>query len=78
MRRDGMTSDILIHILVERGGGGGGGQGVCRPPNNLRGGATYPLPPPPHLSTHIFLQFIYKTGKNHKLKGKIIINVTLI
>ena len=50
----------------EGGGGGGGG-----------GGATYPL----EYSTHLFLQFLCKTGKNHKctkLKGKIIINVTLI
>ena len=52
------------------------------PSSNLRGGLTYPMPPPPpQKSSHIFLPFLCETGKNHnctKLKGKIIINVTLI
>ena len=62
----------------EQGGGGGGGGGGQAPPNNLSagggGGATYPFP-------HLFLQFLCETGKNHnctKLKGKMVINVTLI
>ena len=65
------------------------GQGGAMPHNNLRGGGlTYPLPPsltppppPTQQSTHLFLQFLCETGKNHKftkLKGKIIRNVTLI
>ena len=60
--------------------------GGSRPTNNLRGGQHTLCPPPPprptpQYSTHIFLQFLFETGKNHKcskLKGKIIINVTLI
>ena len=77
-----LVSIVLLlrcFIGVRRGGG-----------NNLRGGPTYPLPPPPpppliHPPTLIhpthFLQFLCEKGKNHKrtkLKGKIIINVTLI
>ena len=66
---------VSYTIGVGRGGGG-------RPPYNLRGGPTYPLGPPTNnQSTHIFLQFLCETGKNHKgtkLKGRIIVNVTLI
>ena len=56
----------------------GGARGAGPPPNNLRGGATYPLPPPhpPNNHTYNFFQFLCETGKNHKctkLKGKIII-----
>ena len=66
----------------------GVGRGVARgasppPPNNLRGRGQHTIcpPPPPQSSTHLFLQFLCETVKNHKctkLKGKIIINVTLI
>ena len=62
------------------GGGRGGGQGGPGPPNNLRGGPTYPLPPPNNPPTFSF-NFYVKQEKNHKctkLKGKIIINATLI
>ena len=41
----GQLSTIGVGRGGEGGGGGGGGGG--RPPNNLRGGATYPLAPPP-------------------------------
>ena len=44
------------YIGVGRAGDGVGGQG---PPNNLRGGPTYPMP-------HIFFQFLCERGKNHK------------
>ena len=52
-------------------------------PPTIWEGANIPFapPPPPQLSTHLFLQFLCETGNNHKctkLKGKIIINVTLI
>ena len=54
-------------------------RGGGRSPNNLRGGpGQYNLCLP--ISTHIFLQFLCETGKSHKctkLKGKMIINVTL-
>ena len=57
----------------------GVGRGGARPPNNLSEGPTYPLDPnnPPTFS----FNFYVKHEKNHKctkLKGKIIINVTLI
>ena len=49
-------------------GGGGGGQGGARggpgPHNNLRGEANIPFGP--QYSTHLFLQFLCETGKNHK------------
>ena len=65
---------VMIHRRRKRGGQGGPG-----PPNNLGGGGpTYPLAPP---IIHPPFQFLCEAGKNHKctkLKGKIIINVTLI
>ena len=69
-------------IGVGRGGGGGGGQGGGggRPPNNLRGGGNIPFWPPNNPPTFSF-NFFVKQEKNHKctkLKGKIIIHVTLI
>ena len=71
---------ILIHRRRKRGGGGGAGG--ARPPNNLRGGATYPLAPLPlNNPPTCFFNFYVKQEKNHKctkLKGKMIINVTLI
>ena len=72
---------INVHSRRKRGAGGGGGGGQPPPPppppNNLSGGIPFgpPIIHPP------FLQFLCETGKNHKctkLKGKIIINVTLI
>ena len=62
------------------GGGGGGGGGGPGPPNNLGGGANIPFGPPNNSLTFSF-NFYVKREKNHKctkLKGKIIINVTLI
>ena len=59
-----------------RGGGGGGAGGQAAPPIIWEGGPTYHNNPP----TFSFL-FVCETGKNHKcikLKGKIIINATLI
>ena len=45
---DQRAENIIHCIGVGRGGpgGGGGGGGGQAPPNNLRGGPTYPLPPP--------------------------------
>ena len=64
-----MNLNTFSYRRRKRGGRGGGG---VRPiPNNLA----------PQYSTDIFLQFLCETGKNHKctkLRGKIIINVTLI
>ena len=65
-----------------RGGRGAGGQGARRP-NNLKGGPTYslPPPPPPNNSSKFSFNIYLKQEKNHKctkLKGKIIIRVTLI
>ena len=41
---------FVQRILIGVGRGGGGGPG---PPNNLRGGPTYPLaPPPPLIHSH--------------------------
>ena len=63
-----------LHRRRKRGGQGGPG-----PPNNLRGGANIPFGPPiihPH-----FPSISIWNRKNHKctkLKGKIIINATLI
>ena len=73
----------LLHRRRKRGGGGGGGgQGGPAtpppPPNNLGGGPTYPLAPIIHPP---FPSISMRNRKNHKctkLKGKIIINVTLI
>ena len=75
-----------MHRRRKRGGqgGGGGGGGGAPPPPIIWEGANIPFdppPPPPQYSTRLFLQFLCETGKNHKctkLKGKIIINVTLI
>ena len=57
----------------------GVGRGGARPPPIIwEGGPTYPLAPP---IIHPPFQFLCEAGKNHKctkLKGKIIINVTLI
>ena len=58
----------------------GGGPGGARPPNNLGGGANIPFGPPNNPPTFSF-NFYVKQEKNHKytkLKGKIIINATLI
>ena len=68
----------LYFIGVGRGEGGGG-RASC---NNLTGGGggQHTLWPPNNPPT-FSLQFLCETGKNHKctkLKGKIIINVTLI
>ena len=66
---------IIIHRRRKRGGQGGPG-----PPNNLGGGANIPFGPPNNSLTFSF-NFYVKREKNHKctkLKGKIIINVTLI
>ena len=68
----------LLHRRRKRGGGRGGG-GARPPPIIWEEGPTYPLAP--QYSTHLCLQFLSETGKNHictKLKGKIIINATLI
>ena len=65
-----------VGVGREGQGGGGGGR-----PNNLRGGPTYPLPyppPPPNNPSTFFVNFYVKQEKITKLKGKIIINVTLI
>ena len=76
-----MYLNYIHHRRRKRGGQGGGGS---PPPNNLRGGPTYPLPPPPPPTNNpptFFLNFYMKQEKNHKctkLKGKIIINVTLL
>ena len=71
------TDDIKCtgHRRRKRGGG--------QPPSQLfeRGGNIPFAPPPPIIHPHFFLQFLCETGKNHnctKLKGKIMINVTLI
>ena len=71
------ANEVLLcrHIGVGRGGGGG-----RPPPNNLGGGPAYPLAPPNNPPAFSF-NFYVKREKNHqctKLKGKIIINVTLI
>ena len=61
-------------------GRGSGGEGARPPPNNLRGWANIPFGPPNNPPTFSF-NFDAKQEKNHdctKLKGKIIINVTLI
>ena len=64
------------------GGGEGGGGGGGQAPNNLRGGPTYPFPPPlPNNPSTFSFNFYVKQEKNTKstkLKGKIIIYVTLI
>ena len=70
----------VYSIGVGRGGarGGGGGGGGSGPPIIWEGGQ-HTLWPPPII--HPPFQFLCETGKNHKctkLKGKIIINVTLI
>ena len=63
------------------GVGGGGGGGWPGPHNNLRGGPTYPLHPPPPIILPHFPSISMCNRKNHKCtkwKGKIMINVTLI
>ena len=61
------------------GVGRGGGSRGARPPNNLREGQTYPLAPhPPNNPPTFSFNFYVKREKCTKLKGKIIINVTLI
>ena len=70
----------IFHRRRKRGGGPGGGQA---PPNNLRGGANIPFrpPPPPNNPPTFSFNFYMKQEKNHKctkLKGKILINATLI
>ena len=50
------------------------------PPNNLRGGPTYSLPPPPNNSPTFSFIFYVKQEKITnvpKVKSKIIINVTV-
>ena len=58
---------LLLIIGVGRGGGGagggggGGGGGGQAPPNNLRGGPTYPLAPPiihPPVPAKLFLSIL--------------------
>ena len=77
MSKHGITR--LIHRRRKRWGGGGQG-GQAPPPNNLRRGGNIPFGPsnnPPIFS----FNFYVKQEKNHnctKLKGRIIINVTLI
>ena len=76
------VSTVLVHRRRKRGGGGGDRKGQP-PPNNLRGGANIPFapPPPPNNPPTFSLNFYLKQEENHKctkLKGKIIINVTLI
>ena len=64
----------VIHRRRKRGGGGGGGQA----PNNFRG-ANIPYAPP--IIHPLFPSISMGNRKNHKctkLKGKIIINATLI
>ena len=71
---------VLFQIHRRRRKRGGGGRGG-RPPNNLRGGPTYHLLPHPNNPPTYSVNFYVKQEKNHKctkLKGKIIINVTLI
>ena len=66
-----------VHHKHRRRKRGAGGRGS--PPNNLRGGPTYPLPPP--IIHPPFPSISMWNRKNHKctkLKGKIIINATLI
>ena len=62
----------------EWGGGGGGGEGTR---NNLRGGGGGNIPFAPNNPSTFSFNFYVKQEKNHKctkLKGKIIINATLI
>ena len=69
----------VLHRRGKRGGGGVRGAGG-QPPDNLRGGPTIAPPPPNNPPTFSF-NFYVKHEKNHKcikLKGEIIINVTLI
>ena len=70
-----LTLSVSPNRRRKRGGGGGG-----RLPNNLRGGPTYPLPPPPNNPPTFSFNFYVKQEKitNTKLKGKIIINAVLI
>ena len=60
-----LSSDSLAHLYkastigVGRGGAGGG---AGSPPNYLRGGPTYPLPPPPY-NPPTFLYARLKNGR---------------
>ena len=65
-----------VSIYLNTIGVGRGGPGP-----NLRGGPTYPLAPRPNNSPTFSFNFYVKQEKNHnytKLKGKIIVTVTLI
>ena len=56
-------------------------RGKPPPPNNLRGGANIPFAPPPNNPPTFSFNFYVKQeyfDKCTKLKGKIIIDVTLI
>ena len=67
----------LIYIICLLGVGRGGGG----TPNSLRGGPTYPLPPPLQWPPTFSFNFYVEQEKITNipwLKGKIIINVTLI
>ena len=52
-----------VPIGVGREGAGGGGRGPVSP-NNLRGGATYPLAPLPNNPPTCFLNFNVKQEKS--------------
>ena len=74
------NAPFLLDYHRRRKRGGGRGGGGRPPPNNLREGANIPFGPPDNPPTFSF-NFYMKQEKNHKyakLKGKIIINVTLI
>ena len=69
--------NLDLHRRRKRGAGGGPGP----PPNNLKGGGgNIPFAPPNNPPTFSFNFYVkqQKTHKCAKLKGKIIINETLI
>ena len=73
---------VLFYVyVIGVGRGGGGGQGGPGPPIIWEGGQHTLWPPPPIIHPHFPSISIWNRKKNHKrtkLKGKIIINATLI